>query len=148
MFDFIEKNELKRMGNRSSNEDRVINNLKKIIVEYLTGKKIELFEKFNLLNIEINLKEVFPSKYSLKVIKYLIENVKYGDTTSYSDVGKGIGSNAYRAIGSILKNNPLPLIIPCHRVVRKNGEIGGYMGKFDDWQQNLKKFLIEMEHQN
>lgn len=45
-----------------------------------------------------------------------------------------------------MRKNPLPLIIPCHRVLRKNGEIGGYMGKMDEeWQHKLKMDLLKME---
>ena len=80
------------------------------------------------------------------MIKYLIENVNYGEITTYSDIGRNIGSKAYRAIGNVMKNNPLPLIIPCHRVIKKNGDLGGFMGKMDKvWQTNLKLNLLKIE---
>ncbi len=80
------------------------------------------------------------------MIKYLIENVNYGEITTYSDIGRNIGSKAYRAIGNVMKNNPLPLIIPCHRVIKKNGDLGGFMGKRDkEWQTNLKLNLLKIE---
>ena len=45
-----------------------------------------------------------------------------------------------------MKKNQLPLIIPCHRVIKKNGAIGGYAGRFNNsWQQNLKLELLKLE---
>ncbi|KKN24283.1 hypothetical protein LCGC14_0896510 [marine sediment metagenome] len=69
-----------------------------------------------------------------------------GEITTYSEIGNKIGSKAFRAIGNVLRGNPLPLIIPCHRVIKKNGGIGGFMGKSEQgWRQNLKKKLLEIE---
>lgn len=76
----------------------------------------------------------------------MINNVKYGEIITYSDIGNKVVSKAYRAIGNVLRKNPLPLIIPCHRVIKKNGETGGFMGKMDNkWQQNLKMDLLKIE---
>lgn len=76
----------------------------------------------------------------------MINNVKYGEIITYSDIGNKVASKAYRAIGNVLRKNLLPLIIPCHRVIKKNGETGGFMGKMDNkWQQNLKMDLLKIE---
>ena len=121
--------------------------LKDRIMEYSQGKRIDLAEisqKMNLLEV----KALFQTEFSRKVIRYLLNNVKYGDTVSYSGIGNGIDSRAYQAIGTVLKSNPLPLIIPCHRVIRKDGTIGGFMGKSQEnngWEINLKKKLLELE---
>ncbi len=46
----------------------------------------------------------------------------------------------------VFKSNPIPLVVPCHRVLRKNGEIGGFMGRSDKtWETNLKKQLLKLE---
>ncbi|MHA2039441.1 MAG: methylated-DNA--[protein]-cysteine S-methyltransferase, partial [Promethearchaeota archaeon] len=112
---------------------------------YLSGEDVNLYDHLRDLNIELNLIEKFPTEFSLRVIKKLV-NLNRGEITTYSDIGTMIDSKAYRAIGNILRKNPLPLIIPCHRVLRKNGEIGGFMGESDkSWQQNLKKSLLEIE---
>jgi O-6-methylguanine DNA methyltransferase len=106
---------------------------------------VNLFENLKNLNIILNLDEKFPTEFSQKVIKALV-NFERGEITSYSELGRRIGSKAYRAIGNILRQNPLPLIIPCHRVIKKNGEIGGFMGESEkSWQQNIKKKLLEIE---
>lgn len=136
------------MENNNSSESSIINNIIFLINDYLSGRKYNLYEKLSSLdlNIDLDLKHKFPTEFSLKVVEYIVKNVKYGETTSYSEIGRGINSKAYRAIGNVLKKNPVPLIIPCHRVIKKNREIGGFMGHTDnDWQQKLKKGLLEIE---
>lgn len=60
------------------------------------------------------------------VYKKLIQ-VPAGNVTTYSELAKAVGlKNGQRAIGNIMKNNPFPVIIPCHRVVKSDGKIGGY----------------------
>jgi len=67
--------------------------------------------------------------------------IPYGQTRSYSWVAKEVGSpHAYRAVGAALAKNPIPIIIPCHRVLRKDGTLGGYGGGLD-----MKRRLLEME---
>ncbi|MFX1454844.1 MAG: methylated-DNA--[protein]-cysteine S-methyltransferase [Promethearchaeota archaeon] len=119
--------------------------LRELIGDYLSGKDVNLYKNLKTLNISLELEEKFPTKFSQKVMTTLV-NLERGEITSYSELGKMIGSKAYRAIGNVLRKNPLPLIIPCHRVIKKNGEIGGFMGESDkSWQQNLKKKLLEIE---
>lgn len=138
---YIEDNKLDLAKNNDS-----IQNLTNLIKDYLSGKKINLYQKINDLNVEIFIEKKFPTTFTRTVIKYLIENVNYGEITTYSDIGRNIGSKAYRAIGNVMKNNPLPLIIPCHRVIKKNGDLGGFMGKMDKvWQTNLKLNLLKIE---
>jgi len=63
---------------------------------------------------------------STKVYTKLLQ-VPEGKVTTYSDLAKAVGlKNGQRVIGTIMKNNPFPVIIPCHRVVRSDGKIGGY----------------------
>jgi methylated-DNA-[protein]-cysteine S-methyltransferase len=54
-------------------------------------------------------------------------SIKKGETKTYKEIAEQIGNkNAYRAVGTALKNNPLPIVIPCHRVVKSDGSIGNY----------------------
>ena len=56
-----------------------------------------------------------------------VAKIQRGKVMSYKQIAQAIGRpNAYRAVGNALKNNPLPVLIPCHRVIRANGEVGGY----------------------
>ena len=67
--------------------------------------------------------------------------IKYGQKVSYSMVAKIIGSeNAARAVGTANSKNPLPIIIPCHRVVRSDGQLGGYSGGIEK-----KSILLNLE---
>jgi methylated-DNA-[protein]-cysteine S-methyltransferase len=53
--------------------------------------------------------------------------IAFGRTTTYSDLAKQVGSpNAARAVGGVMAGNPIPLIIPCHRVLRTDGGLGGF----------------------
>ena len=70
-----------------------------------------------------------------------INKIPYGKTISYSQIAKSINKNkAYRAVGMACKNNPIPIVIPCHRVILKSGKIGDYAGGF-----NLKARLLNKE---
>ena len=64
-----------------------------------------------------------------------------GQVRSYAWIARRIGhSKAQRAVGQALKKNPFPLIIPCHRVIKSDGSIGGYaLG------EKVKKLLLDLE---
>ena len=63
---------------------------------------------------------------SIKVYRKLLQ-VPKGRITTYGELAKAVGlKNGQRAIGMIMKNNPFPVIVPCHRVVKSDGKIGGY----------------------
>lgn len=65
------------------------------------------------------------------VLTHLI-GIAYGQTESYAQVAVGAGSpRAVRAVGTACATNPLPVIVPCHRVVRSDGTAGGYVGGTD-----------------
>lgn len=65
-------------------------------------------------------------------------NIPYGEVRSYSDIAKAIGNEkAVRAIGQANKANPIPIIIPCHRVIGKNEKLLGYAGNHTDIQEKL-----------
>jgi len=142
---FIQREKLNLVENIDISTEIILKNLIDLIKKYISGEAINLYDKMSELNIELAIQEKFPTKFSQDVIK-TISNIKYGETTTYSNIGNEIGTKAYRAIGNVCKSNPIPLIIPCHRVLRKNGEIGGFMGKLDKkWETNLKKQLLKIE---
>jgi methylated-DNA-[protein]-cysteine S-methyltransferase len=75
------------------------------------------------------------------VLEHLPE-VGYGRTVSYAELAAEVGSpRAVRAVGTACATNPLPLVIPCHRVVRSDGAPGGYIGGTE-----IKRVLLDLEH--
>lgn len=62
-----------------------------------------------------------------KKVLEVVKTIPYGETRSYKWVAERIGNpKAVRAVGQALKKNPYPGIIPCHRVIRSDGKLGGY----------------------
>ena len=119
--------------------------MQNIINAYLKDGKINLFKTLKEMGISFDLDDKFNTPFSKSVLKALLK-IKPGEITTYSDLAKSINSKAYRAVGGVLRNNYLPLIVPCHRVVKKDGKLGGFMGKMDeDWQTNLKRSLLKIE---
>lgn len=95
----------------------------------------DLSRKIFSLNIDIHL----PSFYKKSLTK--VAEIPFGETTSYKSIAVKIGNpNASRAVGNANANNPLPIIIPCHRVIANDGSIGGYGGGV-----KTKRFLLELE---
>ena len=69
------------------------------------------------------------TKFQLKVWNYL-KKIPKGKAKSYLEVAKGIGKpKAFRAVANAVGKNPYPPLIPCHRVIRSDGSLGGYSGK-------------------
>ncbi|MEM1324406.1 MAG: methylated-DNA--[protein]-cysteine S-methyltransferase [Bacteroidota bacterium] len=69
-------------------------------------------------------------------------NVPYGHTTSYSAIAQEIGDlNAVRAVGLANKNNPIAIVVPCHRIIAKNGDLQGYFYGLD-----MKRRLLALEN--
>lgn len=74
------------------------------------------------------------------VLRHLPE-IGYGHTASYAAVARLAGNpNAVRAVGSACATNPLPVVVPCHRVVRSDGALGGYLGGVE-----AKRILLTLE---
>ena len=105
-----------------------------------TKELIELDEYFKGERKKFTLKyKVNASNFANKVYKEMVR-IPYGKTISYSKLASNIGKeNAYRAVGTACGKNKLPIIIPCHRVVAKDG-LGGFGGGLD-----CKRFLLELE---
>lgn len=73
-----------------------------------------------------------------------LQAVPYGATVSYKDIAVAVGSpKACQSVGNANHANPLPIVIPCHRVIAANGEIGGYAYPIE-----LKKKLLALEQRN
>ena len=79
-------------------------------------------------------------KLDEKVYKKLLE-VPKGKITTYKEIAKAVGlDNGQRVIGRIMNKNPYQIIIPCHRVIKSDGKIGGYA-----WGQKVKTRMLSNE---
>lgn len=79
--------------------------------------------------------------YHKQVVQHLVK-IPYGKVRSYAQLAKHTGNEkAIRAAASACANNPLPIILPCHRVVRTNGDLGKYRGGI-----KAKQYLINLEN--
>lgn len=99
---------------------------------YFEGEVIEFSSEFDISRL---------SPFEQKVLAET-KKIKYGRTITYSQLAEKIGCRGYRAVGNALGKNPIPIIIPCHRVVAKKG-IGGYSAGID-----IKTRLLELEKRN
>ena len=118
-----------------------------------TLNQIELYLLGSLQNFSIPLDF---SNWSPKMVKWFttISKVQYGKTISYKELAYEWGNiKASRAAGDACKRNPIPIIIPCHRILNINGQIGRYSGgnrKTPDSKENInrKRWLINLETNN
>ena len=70
-----------------------------------------------------------------------LQLIPYGETVSYSELASMAGSEkAFRAVGNANRNNPIAIIIPCHRCIAKNGDLHGYF-----YGLEKKKYLLDLE---
>jgi methylated-DNA-[protein]-cysteine S-methyltransferase len=70
-----------------------------------------------------------------------LEQIPYGETRTYGDIAKAVGNpGASRAVGMANHHNPIPILIPCHRVVATGGKLGGFGGGVA-----LKRRLLQLE---
>ena len=112
-------------------------NLQQQITAYFEGDYIKfsrdiplIFDGFSLFGISI-----------LKTCR----KIEFGQTTTYGQLAKKAGRpNTSRAVGSTMAKNPLPLIIPCHRIIRSDGKMGGFSAPGGII---LKKKMLELEGQ-
>lgn len=76
-----------------------------------------------------------------QVVQHYLPQITYGSTATYKQVADTVGSpRAVRAVGTACATNPLPVVVPCHRVLRTDGSLGGYIGGLD-----AKTALLAME---
>jgi len=86
---------------------------------------------------------VSGTEFQVQVLEEL-QRIPYGETTSYGDIAQRIGRpKAMRAVGAANGRNPIPIIIPCHRVIGSGGQLTGFGGGLD-----TKEALLRLEAEN
>ena len=104
-------------------------NLENLIKKFIKGGNVNFQNCFDLNTLPIT---NFQRKVYIETLK-----IPKGKTSTYKQIGNSINSKAYQAIGRALAKNPLPFIIPCHRVIGSNNQLTGYRGGLE-----LKKQLL------
>ena len=81
------------------------------------------------------------TEFQQSVYRQLI-NIPYGETRSYSDIAEAIGNKkAVRAVGNANSKNPIAIVVPCHRVIGRDGSLTGFAGGIE-----AKKILLRLEN--
>lgn len=114
----------------------ILQSTKKQLLEFLSGKRKSFDVPYTFeLGTDFQ-KEVWST----------LMTIPYGETCSYLDIAESIRRpKAVRAIGQANRNNPLPIIIPCHRVIGKNGKLVGYSGSTEKGL-TIKEQLLAIEN--
>ena len=103
------------------------------LAEYFSGER-KVFDLPLLLS---------GTEFQVSVLEAL-QDIPYGETASYGDVAKRIGRpKAVRAVGAANGRNPIPIIVPCHRVIGSSGDLTGFGGGLD-----TKAALLRLEAEN
>jgi methylated-DNA-[protein]-cysteine S-methyltransferase len=99
--------------------------------EYFAGRRTEF-------DLELDLRAV--PDFNLQVLRELA-HVPYGQVTTYGTLARRVGHpSAARAVGTVMNRNPIPIVLPCHRVIGSNGKLVGYGGGLD-----VKERLLRLE---
>ena len=103
------------------------------LTEYFAGERREFDLPLKLSGTE----------FQMSVLQAL-QKIPYGETTSYAEIAERIGRpKAVRAVGAANGRNPIPIIVPCHRVIGSHGELTGFGGGLDTKEALLR---LEAEH--
>lgn len=121
-----------RIGPRVVTAPRRLDEARRELDEYFSGRR----DRFELA-IDWRLTAGFRKT----VLEHLVEHVPYGRTVSYQHLASLVGNpSAARAVGTAMATNPIPIVVPCHRVLRSGGQLGGYGGGLP-----AKELLLHLE---
>ena len=115
---------------RSARGDRQLDDVRRQLDEYFAGKR----KTFDV--------RLAPSGTDFQLAVWrALQSIPYGETRSYSQIANRIGRpSAVRAVGAANGANPIPIIVPCHRVIGANGSLTGFGGGLP-----TKRFLLDLE---
>jgi len=122
---------LKTRKNGIAQSSALLECLKKDLLSYVRGEKISF--------INYPLKMDNYSSFFIRIWT-LTQEIPYGELRSYKWLSERANTKGYRAVGAALARNPFPILVPCHRVIKKSGNLGGYSGGLE-----LKKKLLKIE---
>ncbi len=120
-----------RVSPRVLHAPRRLDDVARELDEYLSGRR----RSFDL-PLDLSLSQGFR-----KQVQQRLSHIDYGSTRSYGQLAGEVGHpHAARAVGTACATNPLPLVLPCHRVLRSDGSVGQYAGGSD-----VKQALLTLE---
>ncbi|MDX6286101.1 MAG: methylated-DNA-[protein]-cysteine S-methyltransferase [Frankiales bacterium] len=121
----------RRVSSRVIRAPRHFDDVRRELDDYLAGER-------TTFTMPVDLRLASP--FGQSVLEAARE-VAYGHTATYSSIAAALGNpNASRAVGNALGANPVCIVVPCHRVVRAGGDLGGYAGGTD-----IKRRLLDLE---
>jgi O-6-methylguanine DNA methyltransferase len=113
---------------------------KNLINPCLVQIKAYLEAEITDLEVAVDLSGCTP--FQRKVL-LAVQGIPFGQMVTYSELAKQVGDpNAFRAVGQALRRNPVPIAIPCHRVVHSDGTLGGYGGAIGS-ERKIKLLKLE-----
>jgi methylated-DNA-[protein]-cysteine S-methyltransferase len=88
----------------------------------------------------------YPRPFARRVLLDATRDIPFGKVATYGEVAKAVGSpGAARAVGGAMAANPIPIVVPCHRVVAAGGRLGGYSGGAEGTGLKWKRELLKLE---
>ena len=115
-------------------DNKKFSRLRNDLKAYFSGRKVQFKENFDLRG----------GTHFQKKVWRAMQRIPFGQTRSYGWLAKRVGGkNKARAVGAACGSNPIPILIPCHRVLREDGGLGGYGGGL-----GIKKKLLRIEGTN
>jgi len=129
-FHLLNKSNLKPHITLTEAKANYFSDLPQRIKHYLSGKPVSFPDRLDLTRASPFQKRVWE----------ITQSIPHGETRAYAWVADKIGMpRAARAVGQALARNPLPLIIPCHRVICNDGRLGGFSDGGELWKRRLLK---------
>lgn len=109
-----------RVGPRVVSAPTRLDEVRRELDEYFEGRRD---------HFDLSLDWRLSTGFRRTVLEHLYRDVRYGQTVSYRDLATMVGNpKASRAVGTAMATNPIPIVVPCHRVLRTGGQLGGYGG--------------------
>jgi methylated-DNA-[protein]-cysteine S-methyltransferase len=141
---------LVRVGFPNETSDAVIEELAALLSPRVLESPAELDEVRRELDeyfegrrtrFEVPIDMSLTRGFTRKVLR-ATSKIPFGSVSTYREMARKAGNDrAYRAAGNALGSNPIPIVVPCHRVLHTGGGLGGYGGGLD-----VKRYLLELEH--
>jgi methylated-DNA-[protein]-cysteine S-methyltransferase len=130
--DLVLQNLSERLSPRMLEAPARLDPIARQLDEYFTGRRH---------SFDVALDWSLSHGFRRTVLEHLNTDVSYGDTASYANLAQLSGSSkAVRAVGTACATNPIPIVVPCHRVIRSDGTVGAYRGG-----PAAKRTLLDLE---